>query len=200
MAFFPNRVGRRAHSRLEKSKREIALNWFENKMIRLITSLLLMMTLVACETTQSSGGGIPKLGDPATVRFRHVDSVNALRASRGLAETTLSATLSAAAATHARDMSVQKRAWHFGSDRSSPVSRARRAGFGGTVLSENISESFDDEFEVIQNWLNDPQAFAAMMNPLASEIGLGWFQEPGGKIWWVQVLGGAVRTTSALRL
>ena len=161
-------------------------------MIRFLSSLLMLVALVACENTGGSGGGgVPRLGDPVEVRFRHVDSVNALRAARGLGEVALSSTLTAAAATHARDMSVQKRAWHFGSDRSSPVSRAQRAGYGGQVLAENISESFDDEFEVIQQWLNDPQALAAMMNPRASAIGLGWYQESSGKIWWVQMFGGA---------
>lgn len=166
-------------------------------MIRVLSLLFAVLALAACETSGSGGGGgAPRLGDPAEVRFRHTDSVNALRTSRGLSEVQLSATLSAAAATHARDMSVQKRAWHFGSDRSSPVTRAARAGYGGRVLAENISESFDNEFEVIKEWLQQPDAFAAMMNPRASAIGLGWYQESSGKVWWVQMFGGSRQITS----
>lgn len=163
-------------------------------MVRILAFLGALIALVGCESSGSSssgGNGAPRLGDPASVRFSHSDSVNALRSSRGLTEVQLSATLSAAAATHARDMSVQRRAWHFGSDRSSPITRARRAGFGGQVLAENISESFDDQFEVVQQWLKQPDAFAAMMNPRATSIGLGWYQEPGGKVWWVQMFGGS---------
>jgi len=167
-------------------------------MLRILSIIFALVALVACESSGgggSGGGGIPRFGDPTEVRFRHADSVNALRASRGLNEVALSAALSAAAATHARDMAVQKRAWHFGSDRSSPITRATRAGFGGRVLGENISESFDDEFEVIQQWMTDPQARAAMMNPTASSLGIGWFQEQGGKVWWVQMFGGSAFQT-----
>jgi len=168
-------------------------------MFRILAFFFALTALVACESTSNdgnSGGGIPRFGDPTEVRFRHTDSVNALRASRGLNDVALSAALSAAAATHARDMAVQKRAWHFGSDRSSPLTRATRAGFGGRVLGENISESFDDEFEVIQQWMSDPQARAAMMNPTASSLGIGWFQEQSGKVWWVQMFGGSTVTTT----
>jgi hypothetical protein len=45
------------------------------------------------------------------------------------------------AATHAHDMSVQNRPWHFGSGGSSPIDRAKRAGYTGTVLGKNIAET-----------------------------------------------------------
>jgi len=65
-------------------------------MIRILAFLGALLALAGCETGSSSGGGgIPRLGDPATVRFAHADSVNALRSARGLGEVQLSATLSA---------------------------------------------------------------------------------------------------------
>ena len=88
-------------------------------------------------------------------------------------------------------MSVQQRAWHFGSDGTSPKDRAERAGFTGQVYGENISESFDDELLVFQTWLQDPTTRQVMLAPRASTIGFGWFQESNGKLWWVQVIGGA---------
>ena len=30
-----------------------------------------------------------------------------------------------------------------------------------------------------------------IMDPRATELGMGWYQEPSGKIWWVMVTGGA---------
>ena len=72
--------------------------------------------------------------DTAHVQFRMLDSVNALRAAAGAPALRLNAELTAAAATHARDMAVQNRPWHFGSDGSSPIDRARAAGYRGAVL------------------------------------------------------------------
>lgn len=123
------------------------------------------------------------------VRTVHLDALNAFRVERGLQPVTLSARLTAAAETHARDMSVQQRAWHFGSDGTSPDDRAARAGFDGRVVGENISESFDDEFEVFSSWARDPVTRRVMAEPGADSLGIGWFQEPNGKLWWVQVLG-----------
>ena len=65
--------------------------------------------------------------DEAAIPFRLLDSVNTLRAAGGAQPLVFSAELNAAAATHSRDMSVQNRPWHFGSDGSSPLVRVQRA-------------------------------------------------------------------------
>ena len=80
-----------------------------------------------------------ELADRAAVRFRHLDAVNAIRTSRGLAPVIYNQSLNSAAVTHARDMALQQRAWHFGSDRSNPQTRANRAGFRGQIAGENLS-------------------------------------------------------------
>lgn len=155
--------------------------------------------LVACETTGRPDAPkvdagrrvvpVAELADTAGIRFRHADAVNALRQSRGLGPVQYSRALNSAALTHARDMSLQQRAWHFGSDRSNPQSRAARAGYGGRVTGENIAETFEGEFDTLQNWLNTPDTIGAMIDPRATDIGFAWFREATGKIWWVQVFG-----------
>ena len=70
-------------------------------------------------------------GSSAEIEYSMLDSVNALRQARGVSPLTLNAKLNAAAATHSRDMSVQNRPWHFGSDGSSPIDRVRRVGYAG---------------------------------------------------------------------
>lgn len=160
-------------------------------------AILGVIILAGCETTAGSsnveGGdgvvGSRELADTSGIRFRHIDAVNALRASRGLSQLQFSQALNSAALTHARDMALQQRAWHFGSDRSNPQSRAARAGYGGKIVGENISEAFDGDIETLQNWLKRTESAALMLSPNASNIGFGWFQEPTGKIWWVQLLG-----------
>ena len=68
------------------------------------------------------------------IRQRHVDSLNALRLEKGLKEVAISHSLNSSAATHARDIYIQQRAWNFGSDGSSPQERAEVAGFIGVVI------------------------------------------------------------------
>ncbi len=173
-------------------------------LLRTLGGLLCLILVAACTPKPpETVNGIRLISPSETnaVRTVHVDQINAFRATQGLQPVTLSARLTAAAATHARDMSVQERAWHFGSDGTSPRDRAIRAGFNGTVVGENISESFDDEFQVFQSWLDDPVTRRVMLNPAANALGIAWFQEDDGKLWWVQLLGStapAIASTGAL--
>lgn len=164
------------------------------------STLLVLAAFTAACTAPQAPEGVRIIGPFETdaVRVAHVDAVNAFRLERGLQPVQLSARLTAAAATHARDMSVQKRAWHFGSDGTSPADRVQRAGFAGEFLGENISESFDDEFEVLQSWVDSSSSRAVIAAPEADSIGIAWYQEPDGKLWWVQVLGDSqVQTVAA---
>ena len=127
--------------------------------------------------------------DTARIQFRVLDSVNSLRAAAGAPALRLNAELNAAAATHSRDMSVQNRPWHFGSDGSSPIDRARRVGYPGTVLGENISETYESELETVAAWMQQPDTRDVITDPGARDLGLAFFQEPNGKIWWTMVTG-----------
>jgi uncharacterized protein YkwD len=117
-----------------------------------------------------------------------LDGVNTLRQARGLSMLTLDAQLNAAAATHSRDMSVQNRPWHFGSDGSSPVDRLRRVGFSGRLVGETISETYETELETLASWMEESATRDVILDPSATRMGLAWFQEPAGKIWWTMVL------------
>lgn len=126
---------------------------------------------------------------PGVIEYRFLDALNALRSSRGLVPMTLNAELNAAAATHARDMSVQNRPWHFGSDGSSPLLRVQRVGYTGKLVGELISETYETELETLGNWMRAPDQRAVLLDPAANEMGLAWFQESNGKIWWTLVTG-----------
>lgn len=127
--------------------------------------------------------------DADDIQFRMLDGVNALRAARGAPPVAFDASLNAAAATHARDMSLQNRPWLFGSDGSSPLDRARRVGFRGRLLGENISESFETELETLAAWMKQEDTRNVILDPQARNMGFAWFQEPAGKIWWVLNMG-----------
>ncbi|PZX18944.1 Cysteine-rich secretory protein family protein [Palleronia aestuarii] len=128
-------------------------------------------------------------GDTDRIQLRMLDGVNAVRDAAGARPVTLNAELTAAAATHSRDMSLQNRPWHFGSDGSSPVDRVRRVGYGGAMLGENISETYETELETLAAWMEDPDTREILLDPRAQDLGFSWFQEPSGKIWWTLVTG-----------
>ena len=130
------------------------------------------------------------IGDKSRIQFRMLDSVNALRNAAGAGNVELNASLNAAAATHSRDMAVQNRPWHFGSDGSSPIDRVTRAGYTETMLGENISETFETELETLAAWMEDPATRGVIIDKRATDMGFAWYQEPGGKIWWTLIMGG----------
>ena len=147
------------------------------------------------------GKPLPRLyriraGDTSAIQFRMLDSVNALRSAAGASAIDLNAQLNAAAATHARDMSVQNRPWHFGSDGSSPIERVQRAGYFGPLLGENISETYETEIETLGAWMEREDTRRVILDPAATNMGFAWFQESNGKIWWTMVVGGDASTVA----
>lgn len=127
--------------------------------------------------------------DRAAIPYRVLDSVNALRSAKGAPALVFNSSLNAAAATHSRDMSVQNRPWHFGSDGSSPIVRAQRAGYTGEVLGELISETYETEVETLSAWMKQADTRAVLMDPRATQMGFAWYQEPAGKLWWTLLTG-----------
>jgi uncharacterized protein YkwD len=157
-----------------------------------------LATLAACAPAARRIGpdGLPLPGvyrvsehDPNEVMFRFLDGLNSLRQAAGAAPVSFDAKLNAAAATHSRDMAVQNRPWHFGSDGSSPLDRGRRVGFTGRILGETISETFESETETLGAWMSEDDTRSVLLDPAATIVGLAWFQEEGGKIWWTFVTG-----------
>ncbi|OSQ49879.1 divisome-associated lipoprotein DalA [Marivita geojedonensis] len=158
------------------------------------------MVLTACASAPSQsalgpdGKPLPRVyriraGDTGRIQFRMLDAINALRQASGAPALELNARLNAAAATHARDMSVQNRPWHFGSDGSSPITRIQRAGYSGKLVGEAISETYETELETLGAWMEAPNTRTVILDPSAREMGFSWYQESNGKIWWNLILG-----------
>ncbi|MDF1802214.1 CAP domain-containing protein [Thalassovita sp.] len=170
-------------------------------MLRLTILLLIgSLGLSACTTTTqqvtlgADGKPLPRLyrinsSSEGRIQYRMLDSVNALRQASGAQPVTLNATLTAAAATHSRDMSLQNRPWHFGSDGSSPLDRLRRVGYQGRLMGENISETYETELETLSAWMEQDDTRRVILDPAGTEMGIAWHQEANGKIWWTLVMG-----------
>lgn len=169
-----------------------------NRRALLLLGLALVVSACAPRTTGPTVGAdgrpLPQVyritaAEQSAIPFRLLDSVNTLRAAKSLPALSYDARLNAAAATHARDMSVQNRPWHFGSDGSSPLVRVQRAGFTGRLVGELISETYETELQTLSTWMAQFDTRAVIMDPTARSIGFAWFQEPAGKIWWTLVTG-----------
>ena len=168
-------------------------------MLKTLILISIAILLIGCAPQEvqmaPDGKPVPKIYDmraqsTAQIQFRMLDAVNVLRSSRSLTSLQLNAQLNAAAATHSRDVSLQYRPWHFGSDGSSPLDRARRVNYSGEFLGEVISETFENEMDTLSAWMQNKNTRAVILDPNALELGFSWFQEPSGKIWWTLVLGG----------
>jgi len=167
--------------------------------MRIISFLVAaMLVLSACTTPAPQvgpdGKPLPRVyrirpGNKAKIQFRMLDSVNSLRQAAGQNPVEMNAKLNAAAATHSRDMSLQNRPWHFGSDGSSPLDRVARVGYEGKLVGENISETYETELETLSAWMNDPSTRWVILSPDARNLGFAWLQEDSGKIWWTLVMG-----------
>ncbi|HHI71436.1 MAG TPA: CAP domain-containing protein [Rhodobacteraceae bacterium] len=163
-----------------------------------IIAFTALLALSAC-TTQGpvlgpDGKPLPRVyripaGATSKIQLRTLEAVNTLRQAAGVTPLTLDAKLTAAAATHSRDMSVQNRPWHFGSDGSSPLDRVARTGYPGKMRGENISETYETELETISAWMSKPDTRAVILDPEARDMGFSWHQDKNGKIWWTLVTG-----------
>ncbi|MBV2359461.1 CAP domain-containing protein [Thalassococcus sp. CAU 1522] len=167
-----------------------------------ILLVMSMLAVAACApapapttpTLGPDGKPLPKLyrigvADSGRIQFRVLDSVNALRAASGQPAVELNSRLNAAAATHARDMALQNRPWHFGSDGSSPIDRVQRVGYTGRLIGETISETYETELETLGAWMEQEETRRIILDPAARDLGFSWHQEANGKIWWTMVLG-----------
>ncbi len=166
-------------------------------MLRNLVLLSSLVFLAACGAPPSQvgtdGKPLPRVyniraGQTAEIQYRMLDSVNSLRRAAGRSSVELNAKLNAAASTHSRDMEIQQRPWHFGSDGSSPIDRVQRVGYAGKLVGENISETYETELETLSAWMDVPETREVILAPDAREMGFSWRQERNGKIWWTLVM------------
>jgi uncharacterized protein YkwD len=169
-----------------------------SRILVLLVSALLVLSACAPALIPpqigADGKPLPKVyrieaSNSSEIQYRMLDSVNALRSAAGHQSVQLNAQLNAAAATHSRDMSVQNRPWHFGSDGSSPITRVQRVGYTGGLIGENISETYETELETLAAWMDETSTRNVILSPKATNLGFSWLQENNGKIWWTLVMG-----------
>lgn len=99
------------------------------------------------------------------------------------------AQLNAAAQAHAADMAAHKRMSHTGSDGSTAMQRARRAGFSGSGVGENVAMGQRSAREVVDGWVASEGHCKNMTDGRFTRIGVGVAQDARGVRYWAQVFG-----------
>jgi len=152
-----------------------------------LRALLLVMSAGLGACVGGGGPGAPVTMDPSA----SLDTLlNAHRAQRGLGRLSSDARLNRAAAAHARDLAGHNRLGHTGSDGSSHIARAERAGYGPFV-AENVAAGQKSPAEVMQAWLSSSGHRRNMELSPASHYGFAHATAPGTKYrhFWVLVVG-----------
>ena len=54
---------------------------------------------------------------------------------------------------------------NYGSDASSAIDRAKIAGFKGIVLGENVSETYEGEYDGLNAWFQSKIGKEIILNP-----------------------------------
>lgn len=135
--------------------------------------------------------------DAPIVSRRVLELVNAARAharrcgSRSFdaaAALKLSAALGDAALAHTLDMTTRNYFDHSGADGSTPASRVTRAGYGWSVVGENIASGVATPEEAVQGWLQSPAHCENLMDPRFTEMGVAYMVNPNNPsvIFWTQ--------------
>lgn len=164
-----------------------------------VFAVLSLIALAACQ--QRTAPQLGPDGQPLPVAYkidqreaaeipgRVLQQINMLRSNVGAPALALNPQLNAAALAQSRDMAAQNRAWHWGSDGSSPLDRARRQGYYGHLVGENISETYENDIQTLNAWMAERDTRDVIMDPAATNLGVAWYQEPSGKIWWTLMTG-----------
>lgn len=99
--------------------------------------------------------------------------LNTHRCDAGLAPLALNSSLNKASKKHSKDMDENNYFDHTGLDGSRFTDRARRAGYEGSPMGENIARGYPSAQSVFNGWWNSDGHKRNMMNGGAREFGIG---------------------------
>ncbi|MFN2187841.1 MAG: CAP domain-containing protein [Candidatus Promineifilaceae bacterium] len=122
----------------------------------------------------------------ATTAERLFIYINEARRLYNLRPLTYVHSLSVAAQAHTDDMAANGYTAHIGSDGSTPAYRIQQAGYRGGYGGEATAWGMSDPIEPVRFWLTSPSHRAIILNPAASEVGIGFttnFESPNVWYW-----------------
>ena len=82
--------------------------------------------------------------------------------------------LALAARGHSEDMARRQYFSHTSPDGSDAAERVRAVGYEWWAVGENIAAGYDTPEQVVQGWIDSPGHCANLMNPIFTELGVGY--------------------------
>jgi len=135
---------------------------------RLVVTLVLALETRTVEWRQAA-----PLADRAGVRRIALATVNEVRREHGREPVAGEARLDAAAQRHAEDMLRREYYDHASPEGETARARARRAGYRGRSLGENIAKGLFTPDEVVRRWMDSSGHRRNILKRGFSEMGLG---------------------------
>ncbi|MGW0433987.1 CAP domain-containing protein [Micromonospora sp. NPDC003197] len=114
--------------------------------------------------------------------------VNQERSANGCGAVKINAKLATSARQHSADQAANDKMSHTGSDGSSFVQRAQRAGYQNAI-GENVAAGYRTPTAVMEGWMNSSGHRANILNCQAKAIGIGVVAAADGTLYWTQVFG-----------
>ena len=98
--------------------------------------------------------------------------------------------LTQAALAHTNDMVTNNVFDQVGSDKSTPETRAKAAGYNGSV-DENIGAGSNAVQEIVDAWMNSPEHCSIIMDPANRTIGISYAHRTGTEFehYWSTMFG-----------
>lgn len=115
-----------------------------------------------------------------------VDNLNNFRAANGLQPLIYSQKLEVAADAHVRDLYDRSFFAHTNPDGQNPGQRALAAGFCHRYVGENIAAGQKNPGAAQIAWENSPSHRDNMLEPGYKYVGVGFYKDPNGRMYWAQ--------------
>ncbi|MFN3333115.1 MAG: CAP domain-containing protein, partial [Caldilinea sp.] len=151
-----------------------------------IVLLVLAASLLLATPARAQEGGVSL--DPAAQQI--FNDVNQARIDHGLPPLSLNAELTLAAQRHVDDIIANGNWGHYGSDGSNVRTRAARAGYGSSSVSENWVAVASPERAIVW-WMNDWIHRVNILGGHWDDIGVGAGVAPNGFYIFVTDFGNA---------
>ena len=156
---------------------------------------LLLISLAAVDASPSFAQPLLPGDTSASVLARRVaDLTNQERLKAGLPPLKWNDSLANSASAYAQDMAARNYFAHNSPEGSTPVDRARAAGYppygwGGLYVGENLARGYGSPEGAMQGWMASEGHRQNLLNPKYREIGVGVAVAPSGALVWAQEFG-----------
>lgn len=152
--------------------------------------LILALALGIC--AYAPGAAAASSSDPAHEAVREI---NALRQANGLRPLKIDSSLTRAAQKQARDIARRDRPTHAGPDGSTPLKRARRAGYHGRYIGETASAGRPSAHETVVAWAKSAAHRRILLDPRMQDLGVARVDDPDTLYgdFWIAVYGAKTR-------